>query len=268
MTPDRPYLAACTIYFNHASYLREWVEFHRLVGVERFFLYDNGSTDDHETVLGPYVEEGIAVVHPWPGKGRQGAAYTDCLHRHRDDARWIAFMDDDEFVFNPRGRPVPEVLADYEAHPGIGVNSLSFGTSGHRRRPDGLLTENYLYRSGNPSNKAVNSIVDPQRTVRALGSHHFAYTDGDAVDVAGRPLDHGWRTKSILLSRLRINHYYTKSEEELAKKWSGLRADTGGPKGRIDIERVTRTHTRYLRDETILQYLPALKAACGAQPVA
>ena len=39
----------------------EWIEFHRLVGVERFFLYDNGSTDDHREVLAPYVEEGIVT---------------------------------------------------------------------------------------------------------------------------------------------------------------------------------------------------------------
>ena len=42
-----PYLAVCAIYRNEAPYLREWIEFHRLVGVERFFLYNNESTDDH-----------------------------------------------------------------------------------------------------------------------------------------------------------------------------------------------------------------------------
>ena len=27
--------------------MREWIEFHRLMGVERFFLYDHDSVDDH-----------------------------------------------------------------------------------------------------------------------------------------------------------------------------------------------------------------------------
>ena len=35
------YLAICAIYRDEAPYLREWIEFHRLVGVEHFFLYDN-----------------------------------------------------------------------------------------------------------------------------------------------------------------------------------------------------------------------------------
>ena len=63
---SQAYLSACTIYRDAAPYLAEWVEFHRLVGVERFFLYDNGSSDDHRDVLAPYVDEGSVVVHDWP----------------------------------------------------------------------------------------------------------------------------------------------------------------------------------------------------------
>src|SRR6185312_2800453 len=38
--PDH-YLAACAIYRDEAEYLAEWLEFHRLVGFERFYLYNN-----------------------------------------------------------------------------------------------------------------------------------------------------------------------------------------------------------------------------------
>ena len=71
----RVYLAACTIYRDDADYLGEWIEFHRLVGVERFVLYDNGSTDDHLDVLAPYLEEGAgdpAMSGPLPFLGEKG----------------------------------------------------------------------------------------------------------------------------------------------------------------------------------------------------
>ena len=45
--PPEHYLAVCAIYRDEASYMQEWIEFHRLVGVERFYLYDNNSVDDH-----------------------------------------------------------------------------------------------------------------------------------------------------------------------------------------------------------------------------
>ena len=67
MPADRggAYLTACTIYRDDAAYLAEWIEFHRLVGVERFFLYDNGSTDHHREVLAGYVAEGLVTVQEW-----------------------------------------------------------------------------------------------------------------------------------------------------------------------------------------------------------
>ena len=34
------YLSICAIYRDEAPYLVEWIEFHRLVGVEHFYLYD------------------------------------------------------------------------------------------------------------------------------------------------------------------------------------------------------------------------------------
>ncbi len=66
-----PYLGITTLMLDEARDLREWIEFHRLQGVERFYLYDNGSTDDTEEVVRPYVEEGIAELVPWPHAGAQ-----------------------------------------------------------------------------------------------------------------------------------------------------------------------------------------------------
>jgi hypothetical protein len=130
---DSVYLSVCAIYKNEAHYLREWIEFHRLVGVERFFLYDNGSTDNHLDVLAPYIEDGAVTVRKWfVPEQAQNAAYDDCLRRRlrelirpedsRDltDSRWIAFIDIDEFLFSPSGRPLPEILRDFEPYPGVG----------------------------------------------------------------------------------------------------------------------------------------------------
>ena len=44
------YLSACAMYRDHAGYLVEWIEFHRLVGFDRLVLYNNLSTDDHREV--------------------------------------------------------------------------------------------------------------------------------------------------------------------------------------------------------------------------
>jgi hypothetical protein len=256
----KPYLAVCAVYRDEAPNLAEWIEFHRLVGAERFFLYNNDSSDDHLAVLAPYLEEGLVVLEDWPGTARQHAAFYHCLETHRDDARWIAFIDLDEFLFCPEVRPVSEILRDFEDWPGVGVNLALYGTSGHLTRPDGLVIENYLYRGGGKGAKWIKSIVDPRRTLHCYNVHFFAYESGHAVDVCKRPIEE-WHTESFLLSPLRINHYYMKSQEEVKRKFATPRADTAELRPPLNWDKLPRVEARYVRDEAILQYLPRLKAA-------
>ena len=53
------YLSAVAIVKNEGRYLREWLEFQRLMGAEHVYLYDNGSTDSTDEVLAPFVAEGL-----------------------------------------------------------------------------------------------------------------------------------------------------------------------------------------------------------------
>jgi hypothetical protein len=263
------YLSICAIYRDEAPYLREWVEFHRLVGVERFHLYNNRSTDHHQEALAPRIADGTVVLKDWPMYPGQHAAYDDCLGELRDESRWIAFIDIDEFLFSPTGKPVPDVLAGYEQWPGIGVNRLRFGASGHKTRPSGLVTENYTYRAP-LSQYLVKSIAAPRRTSHCLTAHIFAYEDGVAVDENGKPLvrregmpevppEYASYTDPFTASQLRINHYATRSEEEFRRKATRPKADTGEPPiSPIRVERVLRNFA-HARDDTIQRWLPQLR---------
>lgn len=259
----RHYFSVCGIFWNEAPYLREWIEFHRLVGVEHFYLYDNRSTDNHAEVLAPHVAEGFVEVQPWDRFPGQLQAYDDCLERRRGESRWIAFLDCDEFLFSPWGRPVPELLGEYEQWPGVGVNWCNFGDSGHETKPDGLVIENYVMRSDAlERNWAVKSIVDPERTVRVGGNpHYFEYADGALpVDENKQPIERPGRTETVTFERLRLNHYVTKSKEERARKLARPVAFDGRMK---NAERVKARDVllNEVRDETIQMYLPALKQA-------
>jgi glycosyl transferase family 92 len=263
--PRVPYLSICAIYRDEAQYLAEWIEFHRLVGVERFFLYDHMSQDHHLDVLAPYIEEGTVVRHPWPVEGpAQAFAYDDCLTWHRHGSRWIAFIDVDEFLFSPTGKPVSELLQEYEVWPGVAVNWALHGFSGHRTKPAGLVIENYVRRVVNmPANKHIKSIVDPTRAVSVQTPHHFNYSYRCAVDENHYPVATP-TTKSVSSSLLRVNHYNTKSEEEYLAKTARPRADAW-PRLQFtvgDLPERREFEERYGEaDGAILSYLPALKAA-------
>jgi hypothetical protein len=265
----RAYLAACTIYRDDADYLPEWIEFHRLVGVERFVLYDNGSTDHHLEVLAPYLDEGLATRHEWPlpflgQNGRPKAmflAFEHCVGAHREDARWFAFLDMDEFLFSPAGAGLPEVLRDYEGFPGVVVSRAEFGPSGHLTKPDGLVIESYVERKPlRPDDQApYKSIVDAARVTRSLSAHSFVYRDGLPVDEEMRPVDPLKRVtrKPVTWSRLRVHHYFSRSEEERLRK-AELWRDIGGAR---TVPSAPLHLPRSVRDETLVPYAPAVREA-------
>jgi hypothetical protein len=233
-TPSAPerrnhdvYLSVCSMFLNGERYLPEWIEFHLHAGVERFFLYDHESTDASRDVLAPYVAEGTVVVYDWPVYPGQVEAFEDCVARHRDESRWIAFFDLDEFLFSGTGRPLPEILRAFEPWPGVLVNRPAFGSAGIQTQPAGLVTESYTLRSNiSRRNRAGKTIADPARVTGAGGGHHWIYREGHAVDERRRPAPLS-RSLSVSFSLLRLNHYPVRSREEFERKMATPRADTG-----------------------------------------
>jgi hypothetical protein len=255
-------LAICAIFRDEARHLPEWVTFHRLVGVERFYLYDNRSSDDWRGALAPELAAGVAEVIDWPEDHGQLSAYADCLERHRTDTRWIAFIDIDEFLFSPTGRSLPDVLQAFRAWPGVAVCTRNFGIGGQDEPPGGLTIESYLMRAHDDfdPNSWVKSIVFPRMTERPGDiPHHFLYSYGrSAAGEDGRPTSTAAR-KPPTADLLRVNHYYTRSRAEYEAK-------LGSPSGWGGRAESLRTHdARFppdeVRDETILRWAPFVRRA-------
>ena len=56
---------------NEARYIREWLEYHFLIGVDHVYIYDNDSTDGIHALLAPYIkktlkEKGITKESIYP----------------------------------------------------------------------------------------------------------------------------------------------------------------------------------------------------------
>jgi hypothetical protein len=241
-------LAVCAIFKDEARYLGEWVSFHHIQGVERFYLYDNRSSDDWRSELEPEIKSGIVEAQHWPFAYGQVGAYEHCLAQHRDDARWIAFIDIDEFLFSPTGKPLPEVLRKFDTHSGVVVNWRIYGANGFDHPPDGLVTENYLWRAPDdfPRNLWLKSIVNPRAALGALSPHHFHFHD-EPVDETGKgsPLQ---LRRSASAELLRINHYWAKSRADFRRKVERrpVNRDPGLKRAKLPPDAV--------RDETILQF--------------
>ncbi len=227
MSAGRPetYLTVAAIIKDEASYLEEWLSFHRLVGVERFVLYDNGSTDDTHALLAPHVRDGWLELIPWPrflaGANAQHLAYAHALRHLAGRSRWVALIDADEFLFSPSGTTLVQPLQRLEGFPAIAVFLRCFGPSGHQTRPAASVVESYTRRLPDEhwQNRQYRSIIQPHlaRSVNSAARAHNVVDNIPAHDETGQPI----RTmlgRCHVSRELRINHYATKSVEEFQAK--------------------------------------------------
>ena len=223
-TPPKYYLAICAIAKNEGPYFKEWIDWHQKQGVEKFYIYDNESTDCTKEVLAPYIESGLVEYNYWPGKKQQLATYDDCFERHRLDARWIAVIDLDEFIVPIKDKSIPDFLHDLEQYSSVEINWLVYGSGGAKNKEPGGVMERFRKHSmpEHKLNTHVKSIVDPRRVCTMVGCHEASRISGRAADSHGNPLKKGFRDRVPQQDVIKINHYAIKSYEEfLAKRARG-----------------------------------------------
>jgi hypothetical protein len=224
---NRHYLSACLCFKDSADYLSEWLAFYVGLGVEHFYLYNNGSTLGFGAVLAPYLDSGMVTLVQFPGAGQQHDMYAHCLDSFRRTTRWLMFCDDDEFLFPVADESLPAALERYEPYAGLAVSWMLYGSAGHVTRPTGLVIENYCRRAAVPD-VHVKCIVNPRRVVRPLViGHHFECMPNEAiVDEQGRPMTGPFRAQPSA-DRFRVNHYLTKSRAEMLERRQRIQANTG-----------------------------------------
>jgi FkbM family methyltransferase len=252
-------LSVCAILKNEAPYLIEWLEFHKIVGVERFYLYNNNSTDNPLDIVQPYIESGEVIWHDWSLIPGQMPAYEHCLETYRQGSEWIAFIDLDEFLFPTEKDDLKEVLEEFYDCPAVAVNWLVFGSSGHKIRPDGLQVENFTKRGENDweINKHIKSIVRPVEAMRPHTPHDFIYLNDRVAAIENKePIVGPWSpTNSV--QKLRINHYMTRSLQESQEKMLRGRADALDPRPWM----FDFSDRNEVEDLTIQRFIPKLREA-------
>lgn len=220
------YLSVGAIFRDEAPYLKEWIEFHRLMGVEHFYLCSHCSTDNYQKVLQTYIDRGIVELTIWSDNpnanhgefcyGIQPKWYTECLDKARGVSQWVAFLDSDEFLCPVECKSVAEFLKDFEDYPGVSVNWLFFGTSHVEKLSRRKLMIEQLTQCANYNTDGhtfVKPIVQPAYAVKCAVAHIVAFLPGyHPVNPNKEPLTTPGRS-NVVLDKLRINHYWTRDEK-------------------------------------------------------
>jgi Glycosyltransferase family 92 len=278
-TQPTRYLSVTAIVKNEGRYLREWIEFQRLMGVEQVYFYDNGSTDDSVQVLAPFVAEGFVTVIPWvtfdaeasqrEAYAPQRQAYAHAICNFGPQFRWMAFIDLDEFLFPVTAPNLVEVLSRYEDCPCLCVPWFHFGFAGHETPPAGLVIENYTQRGPFPPVPDLlnwKSIVHPAAVVRVTGAHMFELASGitGGFDECKVLVTRNLKTQIVPRGAvLRINHYFTRSRQEFTAKVNRMATGFGSSSPQYWSNRKQRIadliEVETVHDDVIMRFAPPLR---------
>jgi hypothetical protein len=216
------YLVFATNFKNENCYLAEWLNYHILVGVEHFYLYDQDGSEESRVILEPYEKAGKVTRHTWtqfdgtrydgPTRSYQfnknHLAFSHCARNYRSDSAWMMKIDVDEFLYPPKGHDslLPYLKSlDYEKVKGLHIGRFNFGDNNHRTKPAGSVLESYIRREAEPSNHKDLANCTFLSNNRLCNSAHWWHY---------RQLKMGKLIKANDVDGIRINHYYTKSLEE------------------------------------------------------
>lgn len=226
------YSALCLLIKNENRYLLEWLDHHNEIGIEHFYIYDNGSTVPVlETIKeykdGYYLEK--TTIIKWVGtfKHMQHQCYEHCLLHFGNESRWIGFVDTDEFMTTDEN--INELLKDYEDDFCLWVPWEMYNSNGHIEDPHLPQKEAYVQTIQNPFGLYGKVFLQPFRTKKMYV--HLATPKSKFDKIVNnthiRHLDslydlhmqyYGDGSDRRMFERIKCNHYMTRSFEEWYEK--------------------------------------------------
>ncbi|XP_074265273.1 glycosyltransferase family 92 protein RCOM_0530710-like [Silene latifolia] len=213
-------ICACTMVYNVAKFLREWVMYHNNIGLDRFILYDNDSNDNLRFVVDELNREGYdvrTVYWAWPKT--QEAGFSHCALYSNQLCDWVAFLDVDEFIFSPmwldspqpKGDMLKSMLPKNPHNPidrvgQVTIRCNEFGPSNLTAHPLDGVTQGYTCRRRVDQRHKSIVLLDAVDHSLLNVVHHFKIKDG-------------YRSSQVDSNQAIVNHYKYQAWPEFQAKF-------------------------------------------------
>lgn len=272
------FLSVVCIVRNEEKNIYEWIEYHRLKGIDHFYIYDNGNSKELEILLRPYVQQKIVEIINFPGEGVQLAVYRHAIDHFAMNSKYMAFIDADEFIYT-RGKDLLTYISDITRNArktlqymnylpgGIGINWKMFGTAGYLDRSYDLVTvtHNRCTRDEYIDNGHIKTIANPRCVLKPFAHHMVYFSIFQTVSPMGSICVGPFFPDGTRETGIRLYHYVYKSEEEIREKY--LRGDVFAKVSDAEILRridysvwENREHCNENYDDNMLQYESVLRS--------
>lgn len=265
-------LSVCAVFKNEAKHIKEWIEYHKLIGVDHFYLYSSGSSDYFLSILNPYIDSGEIQLMQWPDASSQVdedsfsfsivsriSAYENaCRVQAIDETKWLIFLNIDEFLLPPNGENIHALLEKYDEYPGVTLSSNYFNAEAGSIPPKNLMIESTKLTkamSKNNYQKTEKTIFKPKlcQSFTLLPFKYQFKNRKKAVHVRKRDI--------------RINKYLNRGEVPFQVRKNVLQIDSSILSKEELNEILNQGYEIEDQEKAIYQYIPEILNRMGLKPI-
>ncbi|RNL55411.1 glycosyltransferase family 2 protein [Pedobacter jejuensis] len=214
----KKFLCAVSVIKDEEKFVDEWLVYHKLIGVEHFFLFD----DQVDSPLVGYIKahENYCTVIPWSEinkieQNRQILAFRYAAINLIKNYEWVIFLDVDEFVVLRQDKNIRLFLSRFPHAAAVSLNWHLFGHNGFLNDPERLITTSLTKRKLIPHHE--EKTFSRTDLIIGINSPHFCTMKiGERVDTNGKKFTGKVSPDKTLIAH--INHYQCRSFSRWMKR--------------------------------------------------
>ncbi len=267
-------LSICAIFKNEKRYLKEWIEYHRLVGVDHFYLYDNNSVDRPNTVLQPYIKAGIVTLIAWPDAlqknndeiwalSTQVSAYENATKfRALNQTKWLVIIDIDEYLLPANAEKLTDILDHYDRYPGVILSRDFYDVS----RVDQISKKKLLIEN-------LNKVGEPEEENIWRDVEKTIFKPELCETFTWPPFKYEFKNSQLAVRvnkyEMRINNYINRNMgfTDIAKLKEKLRVNQKAFTNEELEDLLERGYEIEDQERTIYRYIPEMLQKMGYPPI-
>ena len=207
--------AICTQIKNSRRYIKEFVDHHLALGIDKVCLFEDYGSDSHKDIFKGYdkVEIKSLAEYGIPKATKTAGSQLELQQKfcRTEPYDWVLCIDDDEYLNFQEGYDLEKFLSEFADYKGVWLGWRPLNANGHIKRPKGSLKENYTREApvpidgGQYTNK--KSFVNMNQKGNFTWTHHCV-DGGVNTDFTTNYNSYPIHDKAYL------DHYFTKSLED------------------------------------------------------
>lgn len=217
-------ICICSIGKNENLYIREFVEYYYLIGVDKIIIYDNNDIDgeNFDEILEDFIKKRLVEIIDVRGLlSIQIPIYNYCYHKYKDLYDWIGFLDIDEFLYIKNNNNIKRYFynKNFKNCETIYFNWLMYNDNNKIKYDNRELQKRFLipfsYFSCGKSfvRGGFNNLLIPTTMIPGINIHYFCNSNGEKIYP-----NNFYKNKIEKNPKAYIKHYYSKTVEEFCIK--------------------------------------------------